>query len=186
MGYEVALNNSWKELIRLNPSEKDLTLKVLADEYSVDPVARRILSLSCNAAAKDFLSILILHYLVSKIKGLPRVTGEWLPFRELSGIEGYYSAFRNRSVDPIIRKYGSNPQGIFSALERLPGKKTEHAGADASIIITVFEGVPLLISLWRADEEFGAEANVFFDHSSTGIFCTEDIVVLAGIVAGNL
>ena len=52
-----------------------------------------------------------------------------------------------------------------------------------SIVLEVTEGVPILISLWRADEEFAANANIFFDRSINKIFCTEDIVVLAEMVA---
>jgi hypothetical protein len=40
--------------------------------------------------------------------------------------------------------------------------------------------------MWRPDEEFGPEANLLFDKSITGIFCTEDIVVLAGIIASEV
>lgn len=183
MGYEIALNKAWEGLSELKPAEK-LSVKFLADEYSLDLATRQIFSLSCNIPAKDFSAILILHYLICKLKGLPQATGEWLPFRELAGIEGYYPAFRKRSIEPIIRKYGKNPQGIFEAIGRLPAKKFE--AADAGIVVEAFSGVPALIKLWAADDEFGPDANIFFDHSITGIFCTEDIVVLAGIIAGQL
>ena len=183
MGYETALNKAWEDLAKLKPG-KELTVKLLADEYSVDPESRRIISVSCNAPAKDFYSILILHYAVQKIKGLPRVTGEWLTFRELSGVEGYAGAFQRRVVDPIIRKYGKYPEGIKAVLERLPAR--EISGGDIGIAVEVFAGVPMLVKLWKADEEFGPGANVYFDSGITGIFCTEDIVVLAGIVAGSL
>ena len=43
-----------------------------------------------------------------------------------------------------------------------------------------------MILIWRADEEFGPEANMLFDESIKRIFCTEDIVVLAGTVAAAL
>jgi hypothetical protein len=46
-----------------------------------------------------------------------------------------------------------------------------------------FEAVPILIELWEADEEFGPEANILFNKTITKIFCVEDIVVLAEVVA---
>ncbi len=183
MSYEAALQKGWEELSKLNPG-KNLSVKFLGDEYTVDFAEKKVLSLSCNVAAKDFTAILILHYLAHKLKGLPALTGEWKTFKELSGVEGYYSAFRNRAIDPIIRKYGSHPEGLLTALERLPVKRVDQG--DVGIVLEAFAGVPVLITLWRSDEEFGPEANMLFDKSIAQIFCTEDIVVLAGFVASLL
>ncbi|MFH1457569.1 MAG: DUF3786 domain-containing protein [Candidatus Omnitrophota bacterium] len=183
MSYDIAINKAWEELGKLK-SAKDLSVKFLADEFTVDFENRKVLSLSCNAPAKDFTAILILHYLAKKLEGLPSLTGEWLGFKELSGIEGYKDAFKKRSLEPIIRKYGKNPQELLSVLDRLPGKRVDQA--DMAIVLEAFEGVPVMVLMWRPDEEFGPEANMLFDKSISGIFCTEDIVVLAGIVASQL
>lgn len=183
MGYGIAMQKAWDDLTKLNPA-KNLTVKFLADEYTVDFEAKKVISFACNVPVKDFPAILILHYLIQKINGLPLLTGEWLNFKELSGIEGYYPAFRKRSIEPIIRKYGNNPSSILEALERLPSRKVNEA--DVAVVLDAFEGVPVLIKLFRSDEEFGPDANVLFDKSITKIFCTEDIVVLAGLVAANL
>lgn len=183
MGYDIALNKAWDDLLGLN-SGKIITVKFLADEYTVDTQEKKVLSMSCNVAAKDYASILILHYLKHKISGLPELTGEWLSFKELSGIEGYYPAFRKRVIEPIIRKYGNKPQGLLEVLDRLPGKRVDQA--DMGIVLEVFEDVPALICLWKQDEEFGAEAGLLFDKNIVKIFCTEDIVVLAEFVARQL
>ncbi|MDD4899947.1 MAG: DUF3786 domain-containing protein [Candidatus Omnitrophica bacterium] len=183
MGYDLALNKAWDELFKSGaPREK--SVKFLGDEYSLDYEQKKVLSLSCNAPAKDFTAILILHYLAQAAKGLPATTGKWLTFRELSGIEGYYPAFRARAIDPIVRKHAHSPQGIFSVLDRLPGKKAERG--DASIVLFALVGVPVLIALWGPDEDFGPDANMFFDESIKDIFCIEDIVVLAGIICSQL
>lgn len=183
MGYEIAINKAWDELLKIETTG-NISVRFLADEYTIDRRERRVLSLSCNVQAKDFYAILILHYALQKLKGLPATDGEWLTFRELSGIEGYYPAFKTRSIEPLLRKYGNNPQGILSVLERLPGKRISEA--DAAVVVEAFEGVPVLFKMWKQDEEFAADANIYFDRSATKIFCTEDIVVLAGIVASQL
>jgi len=183
MGYEAALKKAWEDLANLK-APKILSIKFMADEYSVDTAAKKILSLSCNAPAKDFLSILILHYSAQKLKDLPAPGGQWLTFRELSGIEGYYDAFHKRSIEPIIRKYGKNPDALKDVLSRLPSRLSD--GGDISITVEAFAGVPVLIKLWKADTEFGPDANIYFDASIKNIFCIEDIVVLAQLVAGQL
>ncbi len=183
MAYEAALQKGWEELSLLNPG-KILSVKFLGDEYTVDFSAKKVMSLACNVPAKDFTVILILHYLAHKLKGLPRLTGEWMSFKELSGVEGYAAAFRNRAIEPIIRKYGTHPEGILEVLDRLPAKKVDQG--DVGIVLEAFEGVPVMITLWRPDEEFGPDVNMLFDKSITQVFCTEDIVVLAGFVASLL
>lgn len=183
MGYEVAINKAWSELASFK-EPRDTSVRFLADNFAIDYENRAILSLSCNTAAKEFTSVLILHYLAQKAKGLSALTGQWLNFRELSEVEGYYAAFRARSLDPLIRKYGNNPLGILSCLERFSGKKAQ--GGDAAIVIETFDQVPALVKVWGKDEEFGADANMFFDASINHIFCTEDIVVLAQIIASQL
>ena len=183
MGYEVALSKAWDDLANLK-APKNLSVKFLADDYSVDITTERVFSLSCNTPAKDFVSILILHYLAKELKGLPALNGQWLTFRELSGVEGYYDAYHKRSIEPIIRKYGKHPDAIKDVLNRLPGKLSD--GGDISIVIEAFRNVPVLIKLWKQDEEFDPDANVYFDASIKNIFCTEDIVVLAQILASQL
>ena len=183
MGYEAAINKSWDSLLALKPP-KALSVKFLADEYSIDTEGRQVLSLSCNIPAKEHTAILLLHYLAQKIKGLTALSGEWLNFKELSVIEGYQAAFRQRVIERIIRKYGNRPEALYSVLERLPGIRVKEA--DIGIILDVFEGVPALIELWKADAEFGPEANLLFDKNITRIFCTEDIVVLTEFVVHSL
>lgn len=183
MGYEVALKKAWEDLAILK-APNNLSVKFMADEYSLDLVARNILSLSCNVPAKDFLSILILHYLAQRLKGLPELSGQWITFRELSGIQGYYDAYHKRSIEPLIHKYGRNPDALGDCLARLPARLSE--GGDVSIVVEALANVPVLIKLWKADSEFGPDANIYFDASIKNIFCLEDIVVLAQLVVGQL
>jgi hypothetical protein len=183
MGYQAAINKAWDELANIHP-DNDLSIKFLADEYSIDLKSRKVFSLACNSPAKDFYAILILHYALKQLGGLPQLYGEWLSFKELSGVEGYYPAFRKRSIEPILRKYGQKPEALLEVLERLPAKRVEQG--DIGIVVEAFAKVPAMITLWRKDEEFSPEANMLFDKSITGIFCTEDIVVLANIIAIQL
>lgn len=183
MGYEAAIQKAWTQLANLKP-QNNLSVRFFSDEYSVDAEAQTVLSLSCNVPAKEFLAVLILHYLSEKLKGLPGATGEWISFKELAGGESYYPAFRKRAIEPILNKYGSRPENIFSCLERLPAKKIKQA--DAAVSIETFEGVPVLVELWAGDDEFAPEANMLFDKNISRIFCTEDVVVLAGFVAKHI
>jgi len=167
MGYEVALNKAWDELAKSNPPS-GISVKFMGDEYTLNFKDKKVLSLSCNIPAKDFTTIIVLHYLSAKSKGLPQPAGEWLTFREFSGIEGYYDAFKKRCIDPIIRR------GIKNKNE------------DYARVVDAFAGVPVLVKFWKGDDEFSPDANIYFDKSITKIFCTEDIIVLGGLAAAKL
>jgi hypothetical protein len=82
MEYEVALLKAWSDFKDI-AKDKSVSVRFLTDDYAVDLEKKRILSLSCNVPAKTPLSILILHYLLQKFKGLPPLKGEWISFKEL-------------------------------------------------------------------------------------------------------
>jgi hypothetical protein len=42
--------------------------------------------------------------------------------------------------------------------------------------------VPVVLSLWKGDEEFPPEANVYLDKSVSSYLSTEDIAYLSGAV----
>jgi len=183
MGYEAALHKAWEEIEAVSPG-KIKPVRFLADEYDIDCNNKRVLSLACNVPAKDHTAILVLHYAARRAKGLPELAGEWVSFRQLEGGQGYYPAFKKRVLDPILRKYGSNPQAIWNIDSRFKVQQADMA--DAAVSLDIFEGVPVLITLWKGDDEFGAEANVLFDRSIAEIFCTEDTIVMAGLLAYNV
>lgn len=169
MEYETALSKSWNELEKY-ATNKEYTVQFLADEYTVNTGQRKITSLSCNIPAKAHTGILILHFLVKKLLGLPSPEGAWMSFKELTGGEGYYPTFKKRVLDVIKKKYETRNE----------------EGGDISTVLNTFEGVSVLIRFWSGDDEFGPECNLLFDRSVARIFCTEDIVVLAEMVAHSI
>ncbi|MBI4335166.1 MAG: DUF3786 domain-containing protein [Candidatus Omnitrophica bacterium] len=185
MSYAQALERAWGELAGLTGAKRH-SVKFLGDEYDIDAEGRRVLSVSCNAPSKEHISVITLHYLIKKLKDkeLPKPTGKWVDFRELEGAEGYYPTFKKRTIEVILRKYGPAPDAIFDAAGRLHPKKVQ--AGDIGIAIEPFENIPVLITLSRADEEFGPDANILFDENIRKIFCMEDIVVLTEILVHAL
>jgi len=179
MGYDAALTKAWQELEPI-AKETKYSVRVLSDEYDIDLTSKTIYSRSCNIPAKVYVSILILHYLVKGLNSLPGLKEDWISFHDLSGGEGYYPVFKKRVIDAIVRKYGDKPEALSELTERFKAKKAQIA--DVSVVIEVFEGVPILITLQRGDDEFGPEANILFDASIKEIFCTEDTVVLSELL----
>jgi hypothetical protein len=179
MGYQAALDKSWNALETAGLCKTE-TVSFFTEEFQVDTASRTVRD-SSGKPAKDFVAVLLLHYLKQRLAGLPRLTGDWISFKELDGGELYYPAFRKRSIDGVLRKYGANVNGIFSVLEKMPSAKKIDQG-DAAVVVEAFGAVPLQVIIWEGDEEFSADATILFDRAISGIFSTEDIAVLAGFV----
>ena len=168
MGYSQALEGAWSQIKRFT-DENRFKVTLLSDIYSIDTGTKSVVFGSTNAPAKEYTSIIILHYLAKAIgpEKLPAPTGEWIDFNQLKGAESYYPTYRKRTIDRLIKKSGSN-------------------GEDTKKLIQVFEGVEFMIKVSRADEEFGADAAILYDRSIEQVFCVEDIVVLTEIVVHSI
>ena len=183
MPYEAALDKAWTELEKI-AGKKDLAVKFLADTYGLNPKERAISSLSCNVPAKDFLKVLLLHYMTGTAKKPFVPSGEWVSFKDIEGGEIYYPAFREGAIKPLLRKYGSDPKGILGAAGRLGGKAVE--SGDAAVEFGAFEDMKVRVVLWKGDDEFGPEATMLFDKNITSVFTMEDIAVLGRFIVHSI
>ncbi|MBN3038540.1 MAG: DUF3786 domain-containing protein [Candidatus Omnitrophica bacterium] len=183
MAYAAALSKAWAELKALT-EDNNFKIRFMDDDYAIDLKEKRVLSVSCNSLAKDHYSILILHYLCQKIKGLSPMQGVWISFKELPGGQAYYPTYKKRVLETILRKYKDNPEALLELNQRFPCRSEKLA--DISVVLEAMQEVQTLITFWRGDEEFGPEANVLFDKNINEVFCTEDIVVLAEIIAHKI
>lgn len=185
MGYQQALEKAWQDVSEATGGGL-FSVKLLSDTYDIDVSKRSAMSSSCNVPAKDYAVIILLHYLTQKMafKTLPEPAGEWIDFNSLPGGEGYYPAFKKRTIDRVLAKYGKNPEELRGILERMPAKPSRFG--DASVVIYPFPEVGIMIQVSGGDEEFGPDANILFDRNISKIFCTEDIVVLSEMVVHQL
>ncbi|MCX5679996.1 MAG: DUF3786 domain-containing protein [Candidatus Omnitrophica bacterium] len=168
MGYGQALEEAWSS-IKGFKGEGRFKVTLLSQTYIIDTGTKSVFLESTNAPAKEYTSIIILHYLARSLspEKLPAPSGEWIDFNQLRGAESYYPTYRKRTIERLINKYGS-------------GK------GDIKRIIKVLDGVDIMIKISRADEEFSADAAILYDRSVERIFCVEDIVVLTEIVVHTL
>jgi hypothetical protein len=126
--------------------------------------------------------ILLLHYL--QLATGRSAAGEWTGFEQVPGGELYLRNFRARSVDRLLRSFGESDEKLPAAAESLGGRKLDLA--DISYELLAMPRVPVALTFWRGDDEFPASANLLFKASATEYLSTEDMVVLAGVIAGRL
>jgi hypothetical protein len=185
MSYQQALDKAWKD-VSDSSSEKRFSVKLLSDIYDIDVERKMAMSSSCNVPAKDYTTLILLHYLAQKIafKQLPEPACEWIDFNSLQGGEGYYAAFKKRTIDRVVSKYGKNPEELLRVSQRMPAKTAKFG--DVAIIVYPFVEIGILIKISKGDDEFGPDAAILFDKNISKIFCTEDIVVLTEIIVHQL
>ena len=183
MTYEAALSKAWDELEKLSDTER-YTIKLLSDTYEVDVKNRTASSVSCNVPTKDYITILLLHYILGSTRNKYSPSGEWVSFKEIKAGEIYYPAYHESVITPLLRKYGGAPEKLLDALNRFTGKKIDEG--DAGIEIVTFKDIAIRVVLWKSDEEFGPEATILFDKNITGIFSMEDVVVFSRFVTHSL
>lgn len=185
MSYRQAVEKAWKDVSALT-NEDRFSVKFLSNVHDINMIEKRATLAVSNVTAKDHVTIILLHYLARKLAfgKLPELSGEWIDFNELEGGESYYPAFKKRTIGPIIKKYGADPGALLTAAERMNAKRADRG--DVSIIIYPFDEVAILIKMSKADEEFAPDASILFDKNTSGIFCTEDIVVITELIVHQL
>lgn len=185
MPYEAAIKKAWQDLEDLAERQSPHNVALLGDRYTVNLKDKTVFSNSCNVPTKEYLTILILHYLINSLKGAYIPSGEWISFKDIEGGETYYPAYRKSVIETLLRKYGKNPENVLGALERFKGSKIEKL-SDVAIEIETFPEIKVRIALWKADEEFGPEASILYDKNLTKIYTMEDITVFSHFIVGNL
>ncbi len=126
--------------------------------------------------------ILLLHYL-ERASGTPP-SGEWIGFVEVPGAELYLGNFRARSVDRLVRSFTDREESLVERAALIGGLAADHG--DVAVCLQALPRVPVMVTLWRGDDEFPPSGNLLFDSTVSRYLSIEDMVVLAGMVAGRL
>lgn len=182
MGYEAALKKAYDELGKVAGTDS-VSVHFLNDAYVINLKSRNVIAAS-KKPVKDFLAILLLHYLIGTYKHAFVPSGEFISFKDIESGGFYYPAFREGAITPIIKKFGQDPEKLLVAAQRLNGRKISEG--DFSVEIPAFDNILIRIILWKGDEEFAPEATMLFDRGLTEIYSTEDVAVLLRLVAHSL
>ena len=104
-----------------------------------------------------------------------RLTGEWLPFRDLRHASPFAAAFQRGIVLPLARTFSGRGDLLPAAVERLRGVRI----SDSGFQLPAFACIPMRLNFWEGDEEFEAQANLLFDRSATDFIHVESVVTIA-------
>jgi hypothetical protein len=126
--------------------------------------------------------ILILHYL-TQAKGTP-ITNKLITYAQIQGGKFYCPVFQKRTVEPILRHFGNQPELLIEVSKIFGGDKARYG--DTSISISPFPNIRFFIILWRGDDEIPPNGNILFDKNIVDYLSAEDIAVLSETVIWKL
>ena len=128
------------------------------------------------------VKLLALLYLVQARAAPP--ANRWVPYRELRDGLFYAKSFSDTVEDRVCRRFGDDLEGMRSACELLGGRAVDQG--DLGMVVNTFPRLPILLILWRGDEEFPPSARILFDASATDYLNAFELRMLCGEVVGRL
>lgn len=194
-GDRAALKIAWDDLSRadlgslaesahaeLDRSSGRLRLRLMDRVCEIDPGARSMAYSDDGSQVKPHVQVLLLHYLLGADRSEP--TGNMVTFREFTGGALYYPAYRKRTIDFLISRFGKDPEALRRAGERIGGVPLGKGSASFRVQFLPKIAVDLL--LWEGDEEVPASANILFDECAGRILTTEGVTVVAGTLCSRV
>jgi len=164
------------------PEHGQLALRAFGTDYILTTDTFELLDAKTGSAAKEVDRILMLHLLLCEY---PLTTSEELiPFRAFPGGAFYLEPFLSRSVRPLVKRYGNRLEELKKAVSRFDFQPMKIGDFSARIHGLGCLTVTLVYRL--GDDEFPAEAELFFNAPVQRAFCAEDAVVLASRICFGL
>ncbi len=160
--------------------DEDLVLMHFATPCVVSPRERSITEKEEELAPP--IKILVLHYLLGCDSRTP--VGKPITFAQVPSGDVYFAAYKPRVVDRLAEEFGADPQRLERAGHRLGAERLPMG--DASVRLRVFPKMPVIVTVWRGDDELPSSANVLFDELAPSILPTEDLAVLGAHVVQRL
>ena len=175
---EVCCKNAGASLTQDSSGKKIVGLSFLGKDYHLIVGNNGIAFDESMETIKLQDQVLLLHYLITAT-GTP-IQNRWITFREVPSGPFYYASFVKRAIIPLVSCFGPNPEG-FEKVGAKIGEVMSEPG-DIAVRVLALPRVPVVLSLWKGDDEFPPEGNILFDASVPSYLSTEDIAYLAGAV----
>lgn len=119
----------------------------------------------------DFFRLSLLWYLVNA-KEVP-CTGRLVKLEYVKGGEIFTKGSHKLPLEKIALKFGNNKTGFIEKGTSLGGEITNLA--DASVRLYPLPRIPVVLTLWTADDEFPARSDLLLD-STCGLQVPTDII----------
>jgi len=194
-GFELSYKIAREQLTKISDIEKQcwksgarylepngIVINYLNQPYRIMLPDGKILSEDNGTEAPLRDKILILHYFTGA-RGTP-ATGKLIAYKQLPGGISYFPAFSQRAIAPLVNHFADNPELLVKAVARLGGREADYG--DVSVTVNAFDHVPIILVLWKGDEELSPNGNILFDANISDYLSTEDVTVLCETIIWKL
>ena len=146
--------------------------------YRVDCRSGAVENLSEPGKAVPWGHATFIYHLFWFSADMPRVSGVFVPFRDVRGAAVFDSAFKRSILDPLARAFEGQPARLEQACLALGGRRLPQG--DVGFALPVYGALEIEVLFWDADEEFAATANILFDRNVTDFTHVETVVGIGG------
>ena len=164
-----------RRLPELQRTGGHLALWHFGRQLGVDRRTGAISSLS-DGAAVDITPQLNVYTLFRYALPGAKLSGEWVPFRDLKDGGPFAPAFQRGVLTALARTFSGREDRLERAVVALRGGRIHGNG----FLLHAFACIPVQLLFWDGDEEFPAQANLLFDRNATDFIHVESIVTIAG------
>jgi hypothetical protein len=163
--------------------DRRFTLPLLGRDYLVDPEARSVHEAERPDHRVSFQTGLVLVSTLGRAIDAP-VAERMVTPQELPGGSQFFAGVHAVPVSRLEERFGSDPNALLPAAEKLGGGPWE--GADAAVFVPGIPRIPLYVLLWGADQEFEARAVVGMDARAHMHLALDGILALTTLLIAKL
>jgi hypothetical protein len=155
-----------RSLASYDSKEEAYGIRLLNQGYRIHPFGRSIARDTDPSAQSlryekiSFSEALVLVIYLLRAREIP-LAGKQQTEKDLPGGETFFRGPHELSREPILRRFGRDPEGFLRAGSSLGGERLDFG--DAAFRFQALPRIPLDYILWVEDEEFPARVTVAFD-----------------------
>lgn len=131
--------------------------------------------------------IVLAWYLLHAGNGEP--ADSFVPYRELPGGQDFARSLATAVEARLAGGFGNRAGQLAQAAQAIGGQEAggrSPASADVAMYFAALPKVPMLLTFYEADEDFGAEAKVFYDLTAPNFLDLECLAALGLILVLEL
>ncbi|KIX10756.1 DUF3786 domain-containing protein [Dethiosulfatarculus sandiegensis] len=129
--------------------------------------------------------IVLVHLVL--ISGRGEVARRFVPYRELPGGQDFARSLAQLVETPLAAHFSGRLNALFQAAEKLHAEAAPpEVRADAAFQFQALPKLPMMLTFYDADEDFGAECKVFYDLTAPNFLDLECLAALSGILTYEL
>ncbi|MDX1764867.1 MAG: DUF3786 domain-containing protein [bacterium] len=150
-----------------------LTVKCLGRDFMIDEEG----NLASECHTHPWFGIPLLNYVLYGAG--KKITGDWVPFRELENGPSWEPLFRQRCEKPMKELADAHTELFDDLISLFDGMRSaNHYGSDVSVVLYPFPKIPILVSYWKSEGDLASKLNIFYDETAEDNLKIESLYTL--------